>query len=618
MLPRNSLEQKSRFSRIELVILAGILIGAVILRFWDLTSIGLRGDEAVYAGQALILSGDQEMNRFFILASRGTSNFLFHQGMQAIVYALAGFSDFTTRFLPAMFSVLTVGVVFLLGRELFGRWTGLLAAFLLAINGYAVSLGRLALLDSTMTFFFALSMLFLAKWMNTGKSEWIYFLAASTGIAIMSKVPAFIIIPIAVLTIVSTGRLKNLNSRALLLSVLIFAAFISPAILQIMSDREVFTEFLSEGTSRVSDIKMTYYLEVLIQYAGYFFIALTVLGIAVALLHRKKEDLLCLIGIAVVAGFFLIYPLRGWNYILPLVPAAAILGARALVHLIAFLKPMFSARREEKLRNLKVVVGAAGILLLITASYYQGYASVYNMVYDRPFVGLREAAYWLRDNAPPGAGVMTISHGSAQYVLSLYAKIDSYPFGAFRLHTVLPGGKTIPGAPPPEPLIQNGTVTYLVHYIARGGDDPIHIPIKTPVEESFTELIQKYQSHTRYVFYDELVGLDGSETEEARLWIYEVGKRLPEPQLQVKQENDLVHLAGSGFLIDSYVSIYYGDALLSKSPTDKKGTFNASIGIPNDFVKGEQLIVFDEGDNRVSVSLEQALTTEEEVIDGSG
>src|SRR5687767_7727648 len=104
-----------------------IIIVAFSLRLLNLEVISLGGDEAVYAGQALVLSGNQEMNRFFMLVSRGTSNFLFHQGIQSLFYTLLGFSDFTTRLVSAVFSVMTVGLVFLIGRELFGKRTALLA-----------------------------------------------------------------------------------------------------------------------------------------------------------------------------------------------------------------------------------------------------------------------------------------------------------------------------------------------------------------------------------------------------------------------------------------------------------------------------------------------------------
>ena len=63
-------------------ILVPIIIVGIAFRIWELTRIGLRGDEAVYAGQALLLAGDTSMNRFFVLSSRGVSNFLLHQVFQ--------------------------------------------------------------------------------------------------------------------------------------------------------------------------------------------------------------------------------------------------------------------------------------------------------------------------------------------------------------------------------------------------------------------------------------------------------------------------------------------------------------------------------------------------------
>src|SRR3954470_13626326 len=55
-------------------ILLGILVIAALPRVWHLMAAGFRGDEAVYSGQAGILSGDDELKRYFVLTSRGNSN----------------------------------------------------------------------------------------------------------------------------------------------------------------------------------------------------------------------------------------------------------------------------------------------------------------------------------------------------------------------------------------------------------------------------------------------------------------------------------------------------------------------------------------------------------------
>jgi hypothetical protein len=407
-----------------------------------------------------------------------------------------------------------------------------------------------------------------------------------------------------------------------MISALVFAASLSPAILQLASNYDVFVDFFSEGSSRVINVPETYYLDKLVEFAGISFLVLTIFGIAGALIFREKGDVQCLVWLAVVLIFFQLHPIKGWNYLLPLVPAATLLAGRSIAPAVMLLKRAFpfnnNNNNNQKYRKpvlfRDIVVGASAVLLLAVTSYLQIYGTLDSIIYDRPFAGLREAAYWLEEN-DPDAGAMTISHGSAQYVLSLYAGIDAYPFGSYDLHTVLPGGATIAGAPPPDPLIQNGTITYLVYYVSpKGGvgDDPIHNP-DTPTEAQFVKLIHKYQSQLRYVFHDRFTGLNGTEVYNPRVLIYEVGKRLPEPYLEARLEGvsgsnnntfSLVHIVGSGFLIDSYVNVYHGRNLLQKIPTDEDGSFDALVRVPSGLLCQERLVVFDEGGNRLPVQLE--------------
>jgi hypothetical protein len=239
-------------------------------------------------------------------------------------------------------------------------------------------------------------------------------------------------------------------------------------------------------------------------------------------------------------------------------------------------------------------------------SYSQLSTSI-NVIAERsPAAGLREAAYWLKDNASPEDGVMTISHGSAQYIFSLYGNIDSYPFGSFELHTIMPGGSIISGPPPPDPLIQNGTVKYLVYYTKTTdeGDDPFHMN-KTAVQAKFLDLVQKYQGQSRSVFYYEFTGLDGKKIREPRVWIFEVGTRLPEPVLKIQEYCCTeLRLNGMGFFIDSNVNIYYGRNLIGQVPTDEMGSFRTSVNFPSGSLPcGQELVVVDENGNRKSETL---------------
>src|SRR5437763_207257 len=109
-------------------ILAGILLIAALPRVWHLMAAGFRGDEAVYSGQAGILSGDGELKRYFVLTSRGNSNFLLYQELVAVVYFIFGVTDVAARLVSVAFSLGMVLVTFELARTLYGRRVGYVAA----------------------------------------------------------------------------------------------------------------------------------------------------------------------------------------------------------------------------------------------------------------------------------------------------------------------------------------------------------------------------------------------------------------------------------------------------------------------------------------------------------
>lgn len=620
-------------SQKELFILVAIIIVAAIARFWSIDDIGLGGDESVYAGQALLLAGHEEMERYFLPVSRGSSNFLVHQAFEALSFMVAGFSDFAVRFPSALISTLTIVPVFFLGRELYGKWIGITAAFLFAINGYSIAIGRLALLDSTLVFFLTISMFFLARWLKQDKKKpiWMYLFAVSTALTIMTKTVAFLIIPIAILAILSWRQTRKISLRTASITILVFLATLTPAIYQLIAYYDIHKEFFSQGTSRVTNVPATYYIDKLSQNAGAAFLAVMFLGIAVAAFHRKKEDLFCLLWLGIIFAFFQVQPIKGWNYLLPIIPVAAILAARAFVFLISFLKPILSIQgllfsasspktigapvtnNRHHLGSIPTKKMVAGILItwmFITSSFYQVFTSMNIIINERPFVGLKEAAFWLRDNAP-GEGVMTLSQGSAQYVLSLYSNIDAYPFGNYQLHTILPGGAVIRGPPDPDPLIQNGTVTYFVYYVSPSindaGDDPIHDP-GTPSAKKFVKLIHKYQSNVRHVIYDEYVGLDGKDIRKARVFIYEVGKRIPEPgfdMVNFDSKDDSLRVEGLGFLSNSHVHIYFDQLLLEEVLTDEIGSFAAHLHIPENVLCKGKVYIFDEKGNSLTVPIEQ-------------
>jgi len=592
-------------SKKEILYLAVIMGIAILFRFWNLDVVGLGGDESVYSGQALLLTGHEELSKYFVLVSRGVSNFLFHQFLQGFVFLTFGFSDFTARFVSAVLSVLTVGLVFLIANQFFGRGVGLLSAFIMAITAYPIATGRVALLDSTFTFMFGLAMLFLAKWVYSAQNKYAYLLAFTTGLAILAKVPSVLIIPITIITLVASRKLRRLaRPKVIVISLLLFAIALSPAIYQVLSNFETYKAFSAEGNSRATNVPDTYYLSKLMQYSSIFFVTLSGIGIIVSIYHRKEGDIQCLVWLALVAIFFQITPIKGWNYILPLFPALVILSARGIVALTSPLRQQLSEfKRTRKIKlgysSLKAPIGIIAVALLLLSTYSSIYNSLYHITYERPFAGLKQAAFWLKENVPSGKGIMTNSHGSAQYLFGLYANIDAYPFGYFKLHTLLPNGTTVAGPPNPDLLVQNGLVKYFVFYLSEGdqGDDPFHQFNKTATERNFLQFIQRYDGHTRHVINDTFTGLNGEKIDHSRVWIFEVGKLLPIPQIYVVANGNDIKISGEGYLINSIVDIYYDQTLVHSEPTDSNGKFSADIDIPENSQCGGMLVVEDTEEN---------------------
>jgi hypothetical protein len=557
---------------VEALLLAAVLFGACFLRLWDLAHVGFRGDEAVYAGQAALLADVEPMSRHFILLSRGNSNFLLYQHILALVYRVIGVNDVAGRALAAGFSVLTVLVTLLIARALYDRWTAYLATVLMAASSYAVSLGRLAFLDSTLTFFFALALLCLVRWQQTGGLLWMAGFAAATSFAIQAKLVGVLVFPICAGYLLVSGSLRRLERRRIAVCAAVFAVCLLPAFLQLSQNLQQFLDLLPQSSRRVSYVPWYYYARLLVGYEGPVLPALWAAGIVLGLVRRAREDWLPLLWILTVLAFFQLYPLKAFNYLMPLVPAVSLMAARLLVWL-----PQRHLWRT----------GLAGAVVAATAAFAA--PSLQAVIANDTFGGLKEAAQWLGQNSPGNAGVMTMSGGSAQYVFAFYANRDSYPYGRFQLATVLPGGAVVPPTPTkdatprdwvtywPPKLIESGTVSYLVYYTTDshavdGIDEPSSDPIDTTARQRmFRRLIERYDGQLVYTVY---------RGRAPRVWIYKVNKPLPRPEVTYTVQSGVVTLQGWGFAPKTPVLVTYAGKPVAKAVSDDHNAATVSFPLP--------------------------------------
>jgi len=582
-----------------IVAVTSLAVVAASVRLWRLGEVGFRGDEAVYAGQAELLARTGGMDRWFILASRGNSNFLIYQSIVAVVYRLVGASDTAARVVSAAFSILTVILVYLIGRLLYGHGPGYLAGLVLALSGYAVGLGRLALLDSAVTFFVTLAMLCLLKWHLTGQARWMAGLGITTAIAAQTKVTSILVVPIAVVFLVVMGDWRRVWRRRTILALLLGVLALAPMALQIMVDHSQLASFLATSARRVSGVAWYFYFDQLWRAEGLVMCMLLALGVLTTAIRRDVRDLLPLAWVGIFGLFLQVYPLKGFNYLLPAIPPLALLAGRFLSDALGRL----TQNGRGLLRARPAALAASWAAVLICVAQFQ---AVRSAMTDESSAGMREAAYWLQAQGAQRAGAMTLSHGSGQYVLSFYGGIDSYPYGKFRIATVIPGGRLVRssarrGQAPldwvdvwPARLIQQGQVSYLVYNTRPLDDPPEQSQIDgTATERRFRSLIQSFGGRLVHVVY---------WRHEARVYIYRVSKRAATPTLSSVIVGSQVALTARGLVARSPVTVSYHGAVVAHGMTDADGTASISLPIPDPGQSQYHVVVTDAEGTTVSAT----------------
>jgi predicted membrane-bound mannosyltransferase len=571
----------------------------------------LGGDESVYAGQAGILAHEPGMNRWFIPASRGNSNFLLAQWITSLVYRVFGMSDISARMVSVVASVLTVALVFLIARQFYTRAEALASALVLAISGYAILLGRLALLDAAACFFLTLAMYSYVKWSRTDRFVWMASFVVAAALALEVKVTSVLVVPIVVILLAMTGEWRRLLRLRTLAVLPIAVLALLPAVLQLLANTGGLRNYFAASTARTSGVPWYYYFGVLASAEGAVMSVAFVFGVVLALLRRRRTDLMLLVWVATYAVFLQFYPLKGFNYALPILPPLAILTGRAVVWLgFRGLSPILARVREgwgaRPLASLAVVA-----LVLVGSHAFAVEGAVAN---DRS-AGMREAAYWLRAHGDQRAGVMTLSHGSAQYVLSFYGGIDSYPYGRFRIATVIPGGIVVrttarPGGKVPldwvdywpTRLIEQGRVSYLV-YQTRPLDDP---PEQSQVAGTITE--RQFRSFIA-TFGGELVHTVYWH-HEARVYIYRVTRRLKRPVVAVTDIGSFTGrgrpattiVRASGFAIGSLLTMRYHGVVVGRTRANKQGSATLPVKLPTTAQWQYHLVVSDQQNDTASVT----------------
>ncbi|PZR62038.1 MAG: hypothetical protein DLM71_07420 [Chloroflexi bacterium] len=390
------------------------VIAAAVLRAYGLGAVGFNSDEAVYAGQAAALAGNPEYAQFFAIFR---AHPLLVQFLLSLVFQ-SGVSDTAARMVSVAFGVAAIPIIYLLGAQLFNRRVGAGAALILAILPYHISVTRQVLLDGPETTLFLLTMLLLARYVALDRVRYLYVAAFAAGLTFLAKETAILVLPVAVAFILMTPSV-HLGWRRAVVALLAFVVALSPYPISIMISNASGTarQFLVWQLLRRPNHTFTFYAEILPTALGWLLLLAAIAGVVLAIRRASWQDRLLLAWIFVPLIFFQFWPVKGYQYLLPITPALIIVACRLIDVVPDRLAGWLAARRGMEPRRSATIGRSVAAVISVALVASIGVASLGNLgggsatgslAGTGGLPGGREAGTWIENHVPEGAAFMTI------------------------------------------------------------------------------------------------------------------------------------------------------------------------------------------------------------------
>ena len=420
--------------------LGAVLVLAAALRLWHLNSVGFNSDEAVYSGQAAAIADAPELDELFPIFR---AHPLLFQTFLSLGWRLgldAGFE----RLVSVAAGLVTVFLVHELGRQLYGRRTGLVAALLVALMPYHVVVSRQVLLDGPMTMLATITLLLLVRFVLTGRAAWLYATGAAMGLTFLAKETSIVLLFAIYAFLALTPELR-VRLRDLAIAMGFMALVIAPFPLSLVLTGRSGTgeSYLTWQLFRRPNHDWLFYATNVPEAVGPLVLAAAVAGLVMLRRSGSWPERLLLCWIAVPVLFFALWPVKGYQYLLPAVAPLAVLAARPLV--------------GRRMRPLLAVVCVS--LLVATIA---GIADTDRRAVLAGAGGLpagREAGEWIGSHVPEGATFMTIGPSMANLV-RFYGHREAY--GLSVSPNPLNRNPSYEPIPNPDRALRTGDIQYVV------------------------------------------------------------------------------------------------------------------------------------------------------------
>jgi Dolichyl-phosphate-mannose-protein mannosyltransferase len=350
---------------------------------------------------------------------------LFFQTVLSLVYT-PGVSDIAGRVLAVGFGLATVWLTYKLGALLYGRRAGMIAALLLAVMPYHVVVSRQVLLDGPMTFCATLTLYLLARYCDSPRRLWLYAAGAALGLTFLSKEPSILFVG-AVYTFFALAHDIDVRLRDLLGASAVFLLIASPFPLSIVFAGRTGTgnSFLAWQLFRRPNHSWIFYATTVPRAMGVLVVATAALGLWLLRDRWGWREALLASWIVVPAFFFELWPVKGFQYLLPLAPPVAVLAGRFLAEAPQFIRRRLRVRAGS--RAFAVALPALVVVTLVVPSWQriQPSSSGKFLAGSGGVPGGREAGLWVRDHIPEGAKILALGPSMAN-ILEFYGRRKAY------------------------------------------------------------------------------------------------------------------------------------------------------------------------------------------------
>ena len=376
-----------------LLVFLAVYFGFLI---FNLSYMSMQWDEVSHFTGGLLLMRGQLWEYFL------TSSFyppIFNLGTAAY-FVVGGASVFAGRLVAVTFSLLSVVVVFLIGRRMFGSKTGILSSVLFGIMPGIVWLSRMAMIETMLIFVFSLSMFFFFRWLQTSSERDRILSIVALAVGVIVKYQVIVVAPIVMLIgaflwkreFVKTQISSFMKFKFLLIAVVsIVIGLVALYELYASGLLETLIYSIQVGTTERSiysmrfPVPLFYFIEMVWPYSNMHPISpllyiLSLFGLGLFAFSRKAEDKFLLLWFVIVYLVFTAIPNRDWRYVTLLFPVMAIAASNFIIKSLEKTKMTWHCSNSHLDKRLLAKVTAIFLMAVTIVGIFYSCQDAYSWV----------------------------------------------------------------------------------------------------------------------------------------------------------------------------------------------------------------------------------------------